>query len=301
MMAFKMVRATAAPQLSRASTKLSRAHGKRVNPSSLLLAQIRPSSHTSANVGLLSVSAGGLIFALLQTHNFISGENGATSCSSEFNFIADAAEIAAHSVVNILVDVRGPWGAQGLATGSGFIIDGEEGLIATNAHVVASAAQSGNRLLVTLKDGRKLIGRVHSLDRQLDLALVQLEKNTDKGIKWPLSLPTAKIGSSAELRAGEWVVGCCFCFLLNHVSWASCYCVCQKNQPFMAPLALGSFQVALGSPLHLQNTVTAGIVSSTARGASEIGMGEQNYEYIQTDASINQGNRQAILFHDLFL
>jgi len=123
---------------------------------------------------------------------------GDVSC---YNFIADAADVASPTIVNILVDVKGPWGSQGIATGSGFIIDGEAGLIATNAHVVAAAAQSGSRLLVTLNDGRKFVGRVHSLDRQLDVALVQLEKH--KG--WS-ALPAAKFGSSTDLRAGEWVV-----------------------------------------------------------------------------------------------
>lgn len=172
--------------------------------------------------------------------------------SSRFNFIADAAEVAAPAVVNILVDVRGPMGMGGLATGSGFIVSATKGLVATNAHVVAHAAAAHGRVVVTLHDGRRLSGKVHSLDRQLDIALVEIDKKDLPG-RGEEPLPEARIGSSGELRAGEWVV-------------------------------------ALGSPLHLQNTVTAGIVSAIARGASEIGMGEQNYEYLQTDAAINQGN-----------
>ena len=52
----------------------------------------------------------------------------------------------------------------GRTHGSGFVYD-PSGFILTNAHVVASAHQPGNMLLVTLQDGRHLQGRVLCLDR----------------------------------------------------------------------------------------------------------------------------------------
>ncbi|KAH6826563.1 Trypsin family protein with PDZ domain-containing protein [Perilla frutescens var. hirtella] len=72
-------------------------------------------------------------------------------------------------------------------------------------------------------------------------------------IKSKTPLPTAKLGSSSKLRPGDWVV-------------------------------------AMGCPLTLQNTVTAGIVSCVDRKASDLGLGGMHREYLQTDCAINPGN-----------
>ncbi|KAF3679912.1 hypothetical protein FXO38_02544 [Capsicum annuum] len=70
-------------------------------------------------------------------------------------------------------------------------------------------------------------------------------------IKSTTPLPTAKLGTSNKrLRPGDWVV-------------------------------------AMGCPLSLQNTITAGIVSCVDRKSSDLGLGGMRREYLQTDCAIN--------------
>ena len=67
------------------------------------------------------------------------------------------------------------------------------------------------------------------------------------------NLPTVSIGNSDSLQPGEWVI-------------------------------------AIGNPLGLDNTVTAGIISATDRSASDIGASDRRVGYLQTDTAINPGN-----------
>jgi serine protease Do len=69
-----------------------------------------------------------------------------------------------------------------------------------------------------------------------------------------------------------------------------------KNAPFAelgdsSKVKVGEWVLAIGNPLGMEHTVTAGIVSAKGR---QLGLGEgtiRNYEdFIQTDAAINRGN-----------
>lgn len=125
---------------------------------------------------------------------------------------------------------------RGTSLGSGFIISAD-GYVLTNHHVIDGA----DEVKVTLPDRRELTAKVVGSDQQYDVALLKVDAK---------SLPTVRIGNSATLKPGQWVV-------------------------------------AIGSPLGLDHSVTAGIVSAVGRSASA----EQRYvPFIQTDVAINQGN-----------
>ncbi len=80
-----------------------------------------------------------------------------------------------------------------IGKGSGIIIDGDNGYVLTNAHVVRGAA----RVEVGLSDGRKLDATVVGIDPLDDIAVVRIPGD---------GLPSARLGSDASLPVGAWVI-----------------------------------------------------------------------------------------------
>ncbi|GFR05905.1 serine protease HTRA2, mitochondrial [Trichonephila clavata] len=54
-------------------------------------------------------------------------------------------------------------------------------------------------------------------------------------------------------------------------------------------LRAGEFVIAMGNPLTLSHTITAGVVSSANRQGKDLGLHRKS-DYIQTDAAVNVGN-----------
>jgi serine protease Do len=77
-------------------------------------------------------------------------------------------------------------------SGSGFIIN-SNGQILTNSHVVDGA----DEVTVTLKDGRKINGKVKGEDQVTDVAVIQVDTT---------NLPTVALGNSETLQPGEAVI-----------------------------------------------------------------------------------------------
>lgn len=79
--------------------------------------------------------------------------------------------------------------------GSGFVIDGVQGLVVTNNHVIADA----DEIYVNFADGSKLkVEKIVGRDTQTDLALLKVSP------KSPLT--DVKFGSSEKLKVGDWVM-----------------------------------------------------------------------------------------------
>lgn len=60
----------------------------------------------------------------------------------------------------------------------------------------------------------------------------------------------------------------------------------------------GQWAIAIGNPLGLDNTVTAGIISAIGRSSSQVGVPDKRVRFIQTDAAINPGNSGGPLLND---
>ena len=84
-------------------------------------------------------------------------------------------------------------GRDGVALGSGFVIDAE-GHLVTNAHVIEGA----DEITVTFSDGTIRGASVIGADRRSDIALLKVESDGD--------LAAVSFGSSKDLRPGDWVV-----------------------------------------------------------------------------------------------
>ena len=154
------------------------------------------------------------------------------------NTVADIAQNASSSVVNIDISKKqkmqvpeffffappgfkhpkGEFEREFKGTGSGIIIR-SNGYIVTNNHVVGSA----DDIKVTVKD-KTYKGKVKGRDRFTDLAIVKIDAQ---------NLPVAKLGTSKNLRPGEWAI-------------------------------------AIGSPMGLDHTVTLGIISALDRSLTEL-------------------------------
>jgi len=177
-----------------------------------------------------------------------------TNSSSDSNFLqqinddmAAAIDEARRSLVQVHV---------GQGNGAGTIWH-PDGLIITNAHVVASeefrqqrrgprygywgSHEGQQALTVTLPDGRSLPAKVIARDNERDVAAIAVEAS---------DLPTIRLGDSRKLKAGNWVF-------------------------------------AIGHPWGVTGAASAGIVVGTGADLPEV---LSNREWIAVDLRVRPGN-----------
>jgi Do/DeqQ family serine protease len=91
-------------------------------------------------------------------------------------------------------DIPGqPRGRENQSLGSGVVIDGTRGIIATNHHVV----QGADAIRVTLHDGRRVAARLLGSDPETDIAVLQAQAD---------DLTALPLADSDALKVGDFVV-----------------------------------------------------------------------------------------------
>jgi len=78
--------------------------------------------------------------------------------------------------------------------GSGFVIDGEEGIIITNNHVIEGA----DEITANFNDGTKLVAEIIGTDEKTDIAVLKVNPETP--------LQEVGFGDSNAMRVGDWVM-----------------------------------------------------------------------------------------------
>src|SRR5882724_1760850 len=88
---------------------------------------------------------------------------------------------------------REPIERETMATGSGVIVDGAQGYVLTNAHVVENASS----IEVTTKDNRRLKAKLIGRDPETDIAVLQIPSD---------GLTAVPMGDSDRLQVGDFVL-----------------------------------------------------------------------------------------------
>ena len=179
-------------------------------------------------------------------------KNNNISASEVYENGSEVASKVLPSIVGIEVtyDVNSFWGSTtGSASGSGIIIS-EDGYIITNNHVI-SAESSSSFYEITKATDLKV--KLYNDDTEYKATVVGTDAYTDLAVIKidATGLTPATLGNSDEVKVGEYVM-------------------------------------ALGNPIGMDFTVTAGIVSAVNREVQA--SNNSSYVAIQTDAAINSGN-----------
>jgi putative serine protease PepD len=159
----------------------------------------RTGTRTAAAVLATALLAGGIGGAVGATVSSRS-ETTPTTAASAPTIISGASattdiEAVSAKVLPSVVQIAFS-GQAGSGTGSGVVLT-QDGVILTNNHVVAEAADGGT-LTVTFQDGRTASATILGRDPGSDIAVIRVEGVT--------GLVPVQLGSSADLKVGQQVV-----------------------------------------------------------------------------------------------